>query len=83
MKRFSLSQVFAKAHAHLACRQLNRPVFRRQRGATAIEYALIAALVAIAIGVVFAVSDGTDGSENGGFLGMIETLFGKVEEAVE
>ncbi|WP_152662887.1 Flp family type IVb pilin [Halomonas sp. HG01] len=52
MKRFSLYQVFAKAHAHLAARQLNRPVFHRQRGASGIEYVVIAAMVVLAI-VVF------------------------------
>ncbi|PSJ23842.1 Flp family type IVb pilin [Halomonas sp. ND22Bw] len=64
----------------MATRQLNRPVFRRQRGATAIEYAMIAALVAIAIGVIFAV--GSDGSDDGGFVTMIKNLFGKVEDEV-
>ncbi|MDR5888125.1 MULTISPECIES: Flp family type IVb pilin [Halomonas] len=75
MKRFSLSSVFGKAHANLATRQLNRPVFRRQRGATAIEYAIIAAVLAIAIFAVFSASDG-------GFQTLLGNLFDRVESAL-
>lgn len=49
MKRFSLSRVFGKAHATLATHQLNRPVYRRQRGASAIEYVVIASVMALGI----------------------------------
>ncbi|WP_355662083.1 Flp family type IVb pilin [Halomonas salifodinae] len=39
--------------------RLNRPIFRRQRGASAIEYVVIAALIAVA----FFVIAGTVGEE--------------------
>ena len=77
MKTSSLYRVFGKAHANLASRQINRPCFRRQRGATAIEYAIIAALVAIAIGIIFAAG------ENGGFVKLIKGLFSDIETAVD
>lgn len=71
MKRFSLSQVFGKAHVNLATRQFNRPVFRRQRGASAIEYVMIAAVISIVV-IASAVIIGPD----------LETLFDKVETAI-
>ncbi len=53
--------------------QLNRPEFRRQRGASAIEYVIIAAVIALA---VFA----------GGQLGLTDaftSFFTEVKDAVE
>ncbi|MCK2183439.1 Flp family type IVb pilin [Halomonas getboli] len=75
MKRFSLSKVFGKAHAAMAASKLNTPVFRRQRGATAIEYAIIAAVLAVAIFAIF-------GGDTGGFKTLLNNLFSSVESAV-
>lgn len=49
MKRFSLSKVFAKAESAVAEKVINRSAFRRQRGASAIEYVIIAAVIGVAL----------------------------------
>ncbi|MFG6136783.1 Flp family type IVb pilin [Halomonas sp. B23F22_10] len=72
MKISSLYQVFGKAHANLASRQLNRPIYRRQRGASAIEYVMIAAVISIVV-IASAALIGPD----------LETLFDKVETAID
>lgn len=56
--------------------QLNHSKFRRQRGATAIEYAVIAALVAVALFVIF-------GGGEGGFQSIFTDTFKKVKDALE
>ncbi|GAA0621691.1 hypothetical protein GCM10009016_08050 [Halomonas beimenensis] len=75
MKLTSLHHAFGKVHAEQGNAQLNRPVFRRQRGASAIEYAIIAAVIALAI---FTASSAGDVDIAGAF----ETFFTKIQNAL-
>ncbi|XKE44037.1 Flp family type IVb pilin [Halomonas organivorans] len=75
MKTFSFHRALGKTHAEPTNARLNRPAFRRQRGATAVEYAIIAAVVAVAIFAIF-------GADDGGFTTLLENLFDKVETEV-
>ncbi|MDR5867057.1 Flp family type IVb pilin [Halomonas koreensis] len=50
MKRESiLDQALVRVHASIVTGRLNRPAARRQRGASGIEYVIIAAMIALAI----------------------------------
>ncbi|RXE48117.1 Flp family type IVb pilin [Chromohalobacter israelensis] len=69
----------ARGHAQ---RPLNHARFKRQQGATALEYAVIAALVIAALIIVFG-SSGSDGESSTGLVGVFENVFGKIDEIVD
>lgn len=72
-----MTQLIQRGHAE-ASATLNTAASRRQRGASATEYAIIVALVAIALTTAFAA--GTEGS--GGLVGAFTTFIGNVVEAI-
>lgn len=58
MNKRSFHQALGTAHAEPITTRLNHPVFRRQRGASAIEYAIIASVIALGIFVAAGGSEG-------------------------
>ena len=66
----------AQGHATKA---VNQARFKRQQGATAIEYAIIAGVVAV---VIIAVFTGTDGLEDT-FDGVFEKISGVLSDSTE